>query len=85
MSIQAKNPSLDIAFWNQSGNLIVLDINALLSDVLQCLIELPPSILNGMSVCIDNYNERSFGVTSAVFIHFREEGFPHPSFGVPPA
>jgi hypothetical protein len=81
--MQTENPGLDIALWNQPRNLLMLNINALFSTILQGLIELPPSILNRMSVCIDYYDQRSLGVTAAVHVHFLDKRFPHPTFGVP--
>jgi len=81
--IQTKNPCLDIALWNQPRNLLVFNINALFSTILQCLIELPPSFLNRMSVCIDYYDQRSFGVTATVYVYFLDKRFPHPDFRVP--
>jgi hypothetical protein len=56
MPIQTKNPGLDIALWDQPHNLLTHNINALFSTILQGPIELPPSILNRMSVCIDYYD-----------------------------
>jgi len=82
MPIQTEDPSLDIAFWNQTGNLFMLNIDALLSTILQGPIKLSASILNGMSVCIDYYDECSLGVTAAVHVDLLDKGFPHPTLGV---
>jgi hypothetical protein len=35
-----------------------------------------------MGVCIDHYDQRSFGVTASVYVYFLNERFPHPAFGV---
>src|SRR5208282_1025573 len=80
--MQTENPGLGIALWNQPRNLLMLNINTLFSTILQGLIELPQSILNRMSVCIDYYDQRSLGVTAAVHVHFLDKRFPHPNFSV---
>ena len=82
MSVQTQNPSFDVAFWNQPRNLFPLGVDALFPAVNQGLIELPPPILNRMSVSIDYYDQCGFGVTDTVDIHFLCKRFPHPSLGV---
>jgi hypothetical protein len=86
MFIQTENPCLDVALWNQSRYSLTL-INGLVPTGPQCLIELVESILNCMSIRIDDYDQCGFGPTAAVAVdgYFRDEPFQHPTFCTPPA
>src|SRR5713226_6369742 len=63
----------------------MLNVNSLLSTILQGSIELPPSILNRMIIRIDYYDQSRFGFSpsATVVAYFVDKRFPHPTFGVP--
>lgn len=61
----------------------MLDIDGWFFSILQRLIELLPSILDRMGVCIDYHDQRSFrfALSEAVCAYFLGKPVPHPTFG----
>src|ERR1022692_1826482 len=80
--VQAKNPSLDIALWNQPRDPFCIGVNNRFSAVEQCLIELPQPVLNRIRIRIDDHYQFSSGtgLTAAILARFLYKLSPDPIF-----
>src|SRR5205809_2512974 len=84
MSIEAKNPGLNIAFWDQPGDLLTLHIHRLFSAVVQCLVELLQSLSNSICVCIDHHDQLGSRMPATIYAYFLAKCFPYPILSASP-
>ena len=85
--VQAENPGLNIALWNQSRDSLGISINSPFSVIKQRLIELAQPLLNRASIRVNYHDQLSSGpgLTTAICTYLDGELIPDPILSTPRA